>query len=585
MMEPFRHRTVTSGDFPFLSSRFRPSSIALAFALIFAMGGLYGIDRSLTQADRVDAHIQAVEAASLVENFLAVHAEALEAFRGVYIERSSPPVAQTYAALIGSMGEYATSFQRVWVTDSSGVIRERSVLDNGEARLSIGEDIDTVSLLRLNLVATRARQLRRTQLSAVGLLASGRRGVILVKPIFVANRFLGFVGGSIMMDSLLSRLIRRPSHVRTQLLILAGTDTIAASMALGAVEGTRNSSEVDIHLPGGAAWKMVAVQVASYNGIRFLIWSVGLATLGALIVTLFHERRQGMRMAERSAELERLSAELLRANRAKSEFLANVSHELRTPLNAIVGFVELLRDGVYGNLAARQVGPVERIQSSANHLRQLVDQILDLAKMAAGRLEVHAEVIDLRSFVLDVASEVESLVNDRGLNFSIAVSASLPRIRTDPMHLRQIVLNLLSNAIKFTRTGGIAVRARVAALADGPAHMAAARALDARAGAHEGWIALQVADTGIGIAAADQGRIFDEFEQVNAGPRGESMLRGTGLGLPISRRLARLLGGELTVESELGKGSTFTVWITVEDVSEGKSSTTPATVLTSLPST
>ena len=122
--------------------------------------------------------------------------------------------------------------------------------------------------------------------------------------------------------------------------------------------------------------------------------------IGALIVMLLHERRQAERLAERSAELERLSTELLRANRAKSEFLANVSHELRTPLNAIVGFVELLRDGVYGELGERQVAPVGRIASSANHLRQLVDQILDLAKMAAGRLEVHLEVVDLRPFVL-----------------------------------------------------------------------------------------------------------------------------------------------------------------------------------------
>ena len=152
----------------------------------------------------------------------------------------------------------------------------------------------------------------------------------------------------------------------------------------------------------------------------------------------------------------------------KSEFLANVSHELRTPLNAIVGFVDLLRDGVYGDLSARQVPPVERIAASATHLRHLVDQVLDIAKIAAGRLEVHAETIVLRPFVLNVASELESLITERGLNLSIAVGASLPRVRTDPTHLRQILVNLIGNAVKYTPAGGIAIRARLTGAADGP---------------------------------------------------------------------------------------------------------------------
>src|SRR4029077_13090742 len=137
------------------------------------------------------------------------------------------------------------------------------------------------------------------------------------------------------------------------------------------------------------------------------LWTLGLAAVLVLGGGVLRERRQALRVAERSAELERLSSELLRANRMKSEFLANVSHELRTPLNAIVGFVDLLRDGVYGDLSPRQAPPVERIAASATHLRHLVDQVLDLAKMTAGRMEVHTESIDLRPFVLDAATEVE----------------------------------------------------------------------------------------------------------------------------------------------------------------------------------
>jgi signal transduction histidine kinase len=318
--------------------------------------------------------------------------------------------------------------------------------------------------------------------------------------------------------------------------------------------------------------------------LRLAIWGTGLTALAAVAIGLAHERRLARRIADRSAELERLSAELIRVNRAKSEFLANVSHELRTPLNAIVGFVEMLHDGVYGELPPRQVVPVQRIASSATHLRHLVDQILDLAKIAAGRLEVHADPVDLRPFVLDVATEIEPLVAEKGLALSLGIPATLPKVDTDPTHLRQILVNLLGNAVKFTQQGGIAVRATLVdregpppATRDGAAPAAGERArrrpvsrpsgaaLIARAPASaRRWIAVQVVDTGMGIAPGDYERIFDEFEQV--GPRaGDSATRGTGLGLAISRRLARLLRGDLTVDSAPDEGSTFTLWLPVRD--------------------
>jgi signal transduction histidine kinase len=293
---------------------------------------------------------------------------------------------------------------------------------------------------------------------------------------------------------------------------------------------------------------------------RAALWSAVIVAVLALLIGLLQERKQAADIAERSAELEQLSSELYRANRAKGEFLANVSHELRTPLAAIVGFVDLLRDGAYGELTPRQVGPVERIESSANHLRELVEQVLDLAKMAAGRLEVHTELIKLRPFVIDVASEVEPLITEKGLTFSIAIPATLPRIATDPTHLRQILVNLLGNAIKFTPQGSVTLRA--ALVPDGEvARFAAAANRHPLLASGGSWVALQVADTGIGIAEKDLVRVFEEFEQVNAGPRGDSARRGTGLGLAISRRLARLLDGDITVESVPGKGSAFTVWL------------------------
>ncbi len=286
---------------------------------------------------------------------------------------------------------------------------------------------------------------------------------------------------------------------------------------------------------------------------------VGAVVMGLALV-LQHERRQAARLVERSRELERLSSELLRANRMKNDFLANVSHELRTPLNAIVGFVDLLREGVYGELSPRQVKPVERIEASANHLRHLVDQILDLAKMAAGRLDVHAETLDVRPFILDVASEVESLVNEKNLNLSLVMGSALPRIRTDPTHLRQILVNLLGNAIKYTDEGSIVVKTRLIPQEDATEQGLPA-ILAAKGNGILSWVSIQVIDSGIGILPRDQERVFEEFEQVDSGPRADSPNRGTGLGLAISRRLSRLLGGDLLLSSQPGKGSTFTLWL------------------------
>ena len=341
-----------------------------------------------------------------------------------------------------------------------------------------------------------------------------------------------------------------------------------------------------VRLPNGGTWTVTATHVLTTQSLRWAIWALGVMGVLFLALGLLREQRRVIDASGRSAELERLYRDVKQANQAKSEFLANVSHELRTPLNAIVGFVELLREGFYGDLSPRQVLPVDRIAASATHLRHLVDQVLDIAKIAAGRLEVHSETIVLRPFVLNTASELESLVSEKGLSFSITVSASLPRVRTDPTHLRQILINLIGNAVKNTRAGTISVRARLIGAPllpgarkslGGDAEEAVLRRLTSRAPRGGTWIALQVVDTGVGIAPADLDRIFDEFEQVNAGPRGDSMQRGTGLGLAISRRLARLLGGEIGVESNLGQGSTFTVWLPVNpaDITRDSADLTP----------
>ncbi|MBC7789875.1 MAG: hypothetical protein H7Z74_08005 [Anaerolineae bacterium] len=549
-------------------ARIRPriSFVALCVTLLFALAGLFAADRMLTAGARNEAATGAVESAALIEGFLRVHVQALRAIRGLHMDTTRTLRGEDFHILMDAMAEHAASFRRVWVTDSAGVIQYARTFGKPAAPLFTGLDLDTLSILDMRYVMRKSRSTARTQISPPDMTLSLEHAFAMVEPIIVASRFRGSAGGTITSDAILATLHARGARANLHHVVLSGVDTIAVDSGLRNIDRVQFSRAEEVRTPGEESWRVMVAYDPTNDRIRVALWVVGLPLLGALFVALVHERRQGIRLGQRSAELERLSVELLRANRAKSEFLASVSHELRTPLNAIVGFVDLLRDGVYGDLSARQSNPVERIASSAAHLWQLVDQVLDIARMAAGRLDVHRELIDVRTLLLTVATEVEPLLGPQSLSLSVAAGASLPRVSSDPTHLRQILVNLLGNAIKCTPSGGITLRARLVKESHVP------RELWERGDGHGSdpvstsrrWFAIQVADTGVGIAEKDLARIFDEFEQVDAGPRNDSMRRGTGLGLAISRRLARALGGEITVESELGRGSTFSVWLPLE---------------------
>jgi PAS domain S-box-containing protein len=228
--------------------------------------------------------------------------------------------------------------------------------------------------------------------------------------------------------------------------------------------------------------------------------------------------------------------EAVRANRAKSQFLANMSHELRTPLNAILGFSELLSDDSTDRFdpATRQRF-LHQIHSSGYHLLQLINDILDLSKVEAGQMELHLRPVELGSLIDEVRATVEPLAQGKAISLNIEPSPQLPMV-ADAGKMRQMLLNLVSNAIKFTPEGGrIDIRRRLA----GP------------------WVEIAVSDSGIGIATADLGRLFTEFQQLDAGPGRQQ--EGTGLGLALTKRFAELHGGQVTVESAAGKGSTFTL--------------------------
>jgi signal transduction histidine kinase len=546
---------------PPIRSRIAPGALLIAFA--FVVVGFLRADREMvrTEADRAD--LTASETATLVEVFLLRHFVQLQS-----IGRSGNPaglirntVSDSQALRLGDTINVAPAFDAISIADSAGVIRSRLSPSSRDATL-LSSALDSVAT---SLMKSLTKQQREEPNVFIARNAQSEWLVFVVPA--ASGHATDLVIGITSVDSLNRWLLRNPRTLSFDIVLRSGQDTVIALSR----SNTAGKLVVERTVPTlfGTSWKLVMSYSPAGRGVRIALWIVGLGAIVGLGIGLLLERREASRIADRSSELEHLSAELLRANRAKSEFLANVSHELRTPLNAIVGFVDLLRDGVYGALNARQVGPVERIEASANHLRHLVDQILDLAKMAAGRLEVHSEPIELRPFVFDVASEVEPLITEKGLSFSLAVGATLPRVRTDPTHLRQILINLLGNAVKFTSDGSVSIRGKLLGVEDRSSTPIPSRfgfmAPHMKPPRPEGiWVALQVVDSGVGIPQSDCERIFDEFEQVNAGPRGDSMRRGTGLGLSISRRLARLLGGDITVESELGRGSIFTVWLPVD---------------------
>ena len=231
--------------------------------------------------------------------------------------------------------------------------------------------------------------------------------------------------------------------------------------------------------------------------------------------------------------LEATNLQLIEANRHKSLFLANMSHELRTPLNAILGFSELLSDDTTGRFdtdTRRRF--LDQIHSSGQHLLGLINDILDLSKVEAGQMDLHQERIHVREIVEAVVSTIDPLARTKGI--SVESEADEIVFVADAAKVRQMLLNLLSNAIKFTPAGGrVSIRAR----------------------ATGAWIEISVTDTGIGIAEADFGRLFSEFQQLDGGPGREQ--EGTGLGLALTKRFAELHGGQVSVQSQQGKGSTF----------------------------
>jgi signal transduction histidine kinase len=237
-------------------------------------------------------------------------------------------------------------------------------------------------------------------------------------------------------------------------------------------------------------------------------------------------------------EIQDKNRQLAEASENKSSFLSSMSHELRTPLNAIIGLTDMMVGNAarFGTEKAQE--PLRRVHNAGTHLLGLINQVLDLSKIEAGKLELAPESVALAPLIDEVIGTAQQLASQNQNRLVVEVEQNLGTVMVDPMRLRQILLNLLSNACKFTKQGEVTLRAR--------------RILDGG-----DTIELAVADTGIGMTPEQLGRLFQEFSQAEASTA--KKYGGTGLGLAITRKLARMMGGEVTVTSEEGRGSVFTV--------------------------
>jgi signal transduction histidine kinase len=259
-----------------------------------------------------------------------------------------------------------------------------------------------------------------------------------------------------------------------------------------------------------------------------------------LMKTFAAQSALAIQNAQLFQEIDDKGRQLEVASKHKSQFLANMSHELRTPLNAILGYTELILDNIYGEAPEKMRTVIERVQTNGKHLLGLINDVLDLSKIEAGQLTLSLSDYSLAELVQGVYVAVEPLASQKSLALTTKVAKGLPPGRGDERRLAQVLLNLVGNAIKFTEQGEVAIEASAA----------------------NGAFNVAVRDSGPGIAAADQQKIFEEFQQVdNTSTRQKG---GTGLGLAISKRIVEMHGGRILVDSELGKGSIFTIRLPVK---------------------
>ncbi|MFL5343917.1 MAG: ATP-binding protein [Hyalangium sp.] len=415
----------------------------------------------------------------------------------------------------------------------------RNVTDLGRATRALGE-----SYRRLRASEQEARS-ERLRLDLV--LDSVPDPIILTDP----------AGGTVLMNDPAERLF------------IAPPDSGEATRRRAHTNDAQFSSFLSHLLSAGGArrWRSELPLVEPATGAPLPMEAVGSQVLSdsgepTSIVTLLHDRTEAQEkarlleqlttasseleakvhtataeLAEQNEKLRRQALQLEQASAAKSQFLANMSHEFRTPLNAILGYTSMLLQGVSGEMTPQQKRNLQRIDSNGRHLLQVINEILDITRIEAGRMPLNLSDFVLSELIAEVVAELDPIVARSRLAVSTSLAPELPELHGDRQKVKQIVLNLLSNALKFTHEGSVQIAAAY--------EMATST------------LTISVKDTGIGIAPEHLEKIFEDFQQVDSSPT--RAYGGTGLGLSICRRLAAMMGGRVTVQSEPGQGSTFTL--------------------------
>jgi signal transduction histidine kinase len=415
----------------------------------------------------------------------------------------------------------------------------RNVTDLGRATQALGE-----SYRRLRATEREARS-ERHRLDRV--LDSVADPIILSDP----------SGGTVMMNDPAEKLFAPPPDGgQAAQRRVRSNDAAFASFLANLLDGG-----------GGLRWRGQLTLVDPSTGATIPMEAVANKVLGDSgeltgIVTLFHDRTEAMEkarllervkevssqlearvqvataeLAEQNEKLRRQAIQLEQASAAKSQFLANMSHEFRTPLNAILGYTNMLLQGVSGELSPAQKRNLTRIDSNGRHLLEVINEILDITRIEAGRMPLHLSDFGIAELLQEVVAELDPIIARSKLAVSTHLGSRLPAVHSDRQKVKQIVLNLLSNALKFTHEGSVKVSAEYVTATS--------------------MLTISVTDTGIGIDPAHQEKVFEDFQQVDSSPT--RAYGGTGLGLSICRRLADMLGGRVTLQSALGQGSTFTL--------------------------
>jgi signal transduction histidine kinase len=518
-------------------------SITGAFLLLSALA-LYGFSRRITRpVNRLTEQAQQIAAGFLDQQIRVESRDEIGQLAGAFNEMTRALKANIgdKERVLGELQDLNRTLEERIQERTAELEERRGALERslaevhamGEVGRAVGSSLDLREVL--NTISAQAAQLSSSDACGIFELDPQRGQFVVVAAYELGPDFLtALQGAPEATDAAAGRgpirsAMERGDAVQVPDIAVAGNIALG-SLFLGA--GFRALLAV----PMGSGDELRAMVLVREKPGRFDDRAVDLLT------TLARQSQVAIDHARLFEAVESQSRELALASRHKSDFLANISHELRTPLNAILGFNEMIIGGIYGEVPPEVKVPLTDIQNSGRHLLRLINDVLDLSKIEAGRMELALDQYAAQDLVETVRASLQPLAAEKGLALTAAVPDDLPLVYGDAKRITQCLMNLTGNALKFTREGRVALSVE-------------------RQGEH---LRFQVVDTGIGIAREDLGHVFAEFRQADATVARE--FGGTGLGLSITKKFVEMHGGQVGVESELGRGSTFffTIPIRVE---------------------